>query len=79
MADNRVTIRGIAPEVLSEARQIVRESDGWTMGQFVTAALQEFIESLPFEDDESDTSPYADGQTALFLDPTAEFMKSDRN
>ena len=47
----RTTIRGIDPDVLAEARQIVRENPGLTMGEFVSEALGDYIESLPFEDE----------------------------
>ena len=47
----RTTIRGIDPDVLAEARQIVRENPGLTMGAFVSDALADYIESLPFEDE----------------------------
>tara|TARA_R110002074_G_scaffold42620_1_gene111972 strand:- start:409 stop:582 length:174 start_codon:yes stop_codon:yes gene_type:complete len=53
MEPARITIRNIDPEVLQEARQIVRDNPQETMGSFVSTALYEFIESLPFENEVS--------------------------
>ena len=51
MNENRTTIREIDPEILEEARQIVRDNCGLTMGKFVTEALTHYIESLPWVDE----------------------------
>jgi len=51
MKDNRTTIRGIDPEILEHARQIVRDNFDITMGEFMTEALIEYIDQLPFEEE----------------------------
>lgn len=51
MKDNRTTIRNIAPDVLEEAREIVRANRHETMGSFVTDALVSYIDSLPEGED----------------------------
>lgn len=48
MTDNRTTIRNIDLETLEQAREIVRECSDITMGDFVTDALDQYIETLPF-------------------------------
>lgn len=51
MSDGRITIRGLDLDVYAETRQIVRDNEGWTMGAFITTALEHYIASLPIEDD----------------------------
>ena len=53
MLAERITIRGIDRDVYAEASQIVKDNPGLTMGAFITAALEEYIDALPFEDDDS--------------------------
>lgn len=57
MKDNRVTIRNIDPDILAEAREIVRANRHETMGSFVTDALASYIGMLP--DEEEDDEPVA--------------------
>lgn len=52
MSDIRTTIRNIDPETLEQAREIVREGSDLTMGDFITDALDLYIETLPYEDEE---------------------------
>lgn len=52
MQQKRTTIRNIDDTILAEARAIVRDNRHETMGTFVSSALEAFIESLPFDDDE---------------------------
>jgi hypothetical protein len=51
MKDNRTTIRNIQPDILAEAREIVRANRHETMGSFVTDALAIYIEMLPLDED----------------------------
>ena len=53
MLAERITIRGIDCDVYAEARQIVKDNPGLTMGAFITAALVDYIDALPFEDDDN--------------------------
>ena len=50
MLAERITIRGIDRDVYAEARQIVKDNPGLTMGAFITAALEDYIDALPFDD-----------------------------
>ncbi|WP_071676032.1 hypothetical protein [Nioella nitratireducens] len=52
MKDNRTTIRNIQPDILAEAREIVRANRHETMGSFVTDALATYIDLLPVQDDD---------------------------
>lgn len=52
MNTKRVTIRNMDQCVYREARQIVRDNPHESMGTFVSTALHEYIESLPFEGEE---------------------------
>lgn len=52
MTDNRTTIRGIDPETMDEARIIVRNRKDYTMGLFVSDALEFFVENHCWEVDE---------------------------
>ena len=54
---DRVTIRGIDPDVYAEARQIVEDNPGLTTGAFITAALQDYIDALPFDDEDDSEGP----------------------
>lgn len=51
MKDNRTTIRNIQPDILAEAREIVRANRHETMGSFVTDALATYIDLLPVQDE----------------------------
>ena len=53
MKENRITIRNIDPEVLEEAREIVRTNRHETMGTFFSDALAAYIEMLPEEEEDS--------------------------
>lgn len=53
MGSKRITIRGVDADVFKEARQVVRDNLGLTMGAFITAAIEDYIESLPFEEDDA--------------------------
>jgi len=57
MNENRTTIRNIDPDILTEARKIVKANRHETMGTFVTDALATYIETLPEE--EEDDEPVA--------------------
>ena len=48
---DRKTIRGIDPNIYAEARQIVRDNPGETLGSFVSDALEFYIESLPYHEE----------------------------
>lgn len=52
MSENRTTIRGIDPEILEEARAIVKARQDYTMGYFISAALDYYIDSFHWDIEE---------------------------
>lgn len=51
---SRTTIRNIDPRILIEAREIVRNNPGLTMGEFMSDALEAYIDELPFFEEDCD-------------------------
>lgn len=52
MTENRTTIRGIDPDIMADARGIVRYRTDYTMGVFISEALEFFIANFDWETDE---------------------------